>query len=468
MALALLGPTPPAEGRTRVVPTPAASIAAALAESGPGDTVLVEAGTYLEQDLALPAGVVVRGASRSDVVIDAQQSARHFTVAAGETPAELHGLTLRNGTARGRRDPDGGSVRLARDAAVRIRDCRFESSLAEHFGGAVYVARGGNLTLEDCEFVDATAHQIPPAGPPPKRQPMSRMSRGGAVHVDRGGTMFAERCRFTTTRAKDAGGAIYASPGAQAELSQCTFEDGESLEGGAVAADGAQVTLIDCTFVGNRATPAYRNPGNGGAVRLAGGGTGTLQGCEFRTNVGGAGGAVSAHRLDELRLENCRVLDNEAGCGGGVHAIATPTVILNSGFAGNVATKSPGGAVFVGTAPAEISASTFRDNVSAKPGSAVALFSDEKVTVSRCLMTGGQGAPVGGSPLPDLSCCNLFGNQPGDWTEELAAQAGSRHNVSANPRFVDGPNRFRLHPESPCLATGECGVIGMPPPEIVP
>jgi hypothetical protein len=65
------------------------------------------------------------------------------------------------------------------------------------------------------------------------------------------------------------------------------------------------------------------------------------------------------------------------------------------------------------------------------------------------------------SPL--FSCCDIYGNEGGDWTGGISDQLGVNGNFSEAPLFCDpGVADFRLHADSPCLpgAAPECGLIG--------
>ena len=50
-----------------------------------------------------------------------------------------------------------------------------------------------------------------------------------------------------------------------------------------------------------------------------------------------------------------------------------------------------------------------------------------------------------------LSCCDLFGNQGGDWVGPIGGQYGTNGNISADPLFCDpGGHDFGLQDGSPC------------------
>jgi hypothetical protein len=62
-----------------------------------------------------------------------------------------------------------------------------------------------------------------------------------------------------------------------------------------------------------------------------------------------------------------------------------------------------------------------------------------------------------------LGCCDLFGNEGGDWVGCVAGQNGQNGNISEDPLFCDAENGdFTLHSDSPCLGENnpECGTMG--------
>jgi hypothetical protein len=59
------------------------------------------------------------------------------------------------------------------------------------------------------------------------------------------------------------------------------------------------------------------------------------------------------------------------------------------------------------------------------------------------------------SPLPVLSCNDVFGSRNGNW----AGCAQGATDISEDPLFC-GDGSYRLRPESPCAPSGSCGGIG--------
>ena len=65
------------------------------------------------------------------------------------------------------------------------------------------------------------------------------------------------------------------------------------------------------------------------------------------------------------------------------------------------------------------------------------------------------------SAVPTLSCCDIYGNEGGDWVDRIASQYGINGNISSDPLFcAPEAGDFTLHEGSPCAPGGECGLIG--------
>ncbi len=74
---------------------------------------------------------------------------------------------------------------------------------------------------------------------------------------------------------------------------------------------------------------------------------------------------------------------------------------------------------------------------------------------------GSQAVHVEPGSSCDLLCCDVFGNQGGDWVGHIAGQYGAgTGNLCADPLFCDpmAPD-LRIDADSPC-AQGDCGLIG--------
>jgi hypothetical protein len=74
---------------------------------------------------------------------------------------------------------------------------------------------------------------------------------------------------------------------------------------------------------------------------------------------------------------------------------------------------------------------------------------------------------TGSDPYFDLTCCDIFGNEGGDWVGYIANFFGVDGNISEDPLFCGEENPFKpyaLHMDSPCAPftapNPECHLIG--------
>ena len=66
-----------------------------------------------------------------------------------------------------------------------------------------------------------------------------------------------------------------------------------------------------------------------------------------------------------------------------------------------------------------------------------------------------------GGASPTFYCCNIYGNETGDWVGCIADQYGVNDNISADPQFCDmGAGDFRISASSPCAPQNSgCGEL---------
>ena len=448
----------------RSVPGDHATIAEALATSAAGDAVVVAGGTYAEHDLELPGGVTLRARTGDDVVIDAATDGRHLVVRAGGESV-LESIRFVNGITLDRRRRDGGSLRVDRDAHLTLRDCSFSGMHSSHYGGTIACEPGAVLTLERCTFEDSRATRNLSGRETAKRHlARDSMADGGVIHLGRRTKLDATDCRFAGAYAKDGGGAIFIDVDGAATLTNCSFENGASMEGGAISGKGAAIELVDCSFVGNRTERTFRSPARGGALFLEEGSL-RVTGGSFEANVADQGGAIYLFRTSSASFDGALfAADTASGGGGALMAIDVPVTITHSVFRDNVAAKTSGGAILFGKATLGLDHCTFHANVAAQDGSAIYVSTPIDVKLERCIVSAGRGASaldgLDGRTM-ELSCCNVFGNEGGDWVRDLADQAGRAGNVSADPRYRNAKEGdLTLADDSPCRNAKDCGPIG--------
>jgi len=218
----------------------------------------------------------------------------------------------------------------------------------------------------------------------------------------------------------------------------------------------------------------------GGQTNLTGAGLNCYAGspefrhCRFANNHAGGGGAVAYADGSFPRFVACTFIDNSAGGNGGAvlgyssgdHAEFTDCLFVGNGAGGL------GGAIALDPISEYNSATlvgcTLRGNQSAASGGAVFLRRAD-LTMERCIIAFSEDRAVRffDGATAALTCCDLFGNQGGDWVDDLAEQFGMDGNFSADPLFC-GVDDSGLHGGSPCApgnhpAGADCGLIGALP-----
>jgi hypothetical protein len=149
LALALLPAAAPAA--TWRVPDDAPTIRAGIDSASAGDTVLVEAGTYYEYNIAVTEGIYITSETgRWDcVTVDANSLGRVFDFTSVSGKAYLVGFTITHGLTN-----YGGGM-MINTAVVDVTDCRIVDNHASSQGGGVLVQGPGtaaDVTFDGCVF----------------------------------------------------------------------------------------------------------------------------------------------------------------------------------------------------------------------------------------------------------------------------------------------------------------------------
>jgi hypothetical protein len=148
--------------------------------------------------------------------------------------------------------------------------------------------------------------------------------------------------------------------------------------------------------------------------------------------------------------------------GSAVDLRSVAPVIRNCIFINNTSIIS-GGAMRCKAASPIVQNCTFVGN-SAPVGAVVYMRVGSMPRFINCIMalsTGGEVVECSGDEdAPDLSCCDVFDNEAGDWTGCISEMMTTGGNMSVDPAFCSvADNDFRLQPASPCAAANnDCGV----------
>jgi len=208
------------------------------------------------------------------------------------------------------------------------------------------------------------------------------------------------------------------------EVSGLTITGGYSDRGaGMLVQNMATPWIHDCILSHNTAT------GEGGGA-CSYWGLPRFTDCLFLENSATHGGAAATLLEGRLDLEGCLMAGNSATAGGALHldaywfgSISRCTIVLNEAIQGaGIVLQSPY------MAPVTIFATLVAFNRS------------------------GEALHWDGTGTLDVTCCDLFGNEGGDWVGSIADQLHTGGNFQADPCFCDATGAdFHLCADSPCL-----------------
>jgi len=256
------------QARVINVPSDEPTIQEGVNEADPGDTVLVDAGTYsgtnnrpiyfYGKDISL---VGKHGAAAT--IIDCEHADRGFVFVYDETDASIvDGFTVINGGGR----PFNGGAFYIYEASPTIRNCVFEQNTAADAGAVLCLY--SSSTLSSCTFLNNTADS----------------QFGGALACSYSSPVVTG-CTFSGNAAP-AGSAIrmYDSSGS---INDCTIVGNSTTEYGVIRFDNSSTTAITNTIV------AFNT--HGIPVSSAGGSTPTITHSVIFGNAEGDSLSVSHH-----------------------------------------------------------------------------------------------------------------------------------------------------------------------------
>ena len=256
---------------------------------------------------------------------------------------------------------------------------------------------------------------------------------GGGLGVTTGGLeTHVVGCSFINNYSDSRGGGVHFE--GYGGLAGCDFVGNWSHQGGALSSMGGPDSILDCTFSAD--TASY----NGGAISFESAGP-VIERCTFSNNISGAYGGA-------LYFDSCRMK------------------IGHSIFISNTSVGGDAGALYCRRCPlggdsALVSQCSFWGNSSGYGGGDIKSIESSLVLRGLILACSQDGVPVEcDGNLPQLECCDIYGNAGGDWVGCIADQYGIDGNFSLDPRFCDASGGdFYLAGDSPCLR-GLCGTVG--------
>ncbi len=358
-----------------IIVNPGDSIQAAIDAANPGDTILINAGTYTES-LTLNKAVSLTGVSRDLAIINALANQRVLTVtgAAISNSVVISGLTFANGHVT----DSGGGMLATNNALPLIENVVFINNYAGDSGGGLAVdtfepvtltnilaisntaARGGggvsammatvyggrfignhslcisypcggggltalDLTISGAEFRENTATHT--GGGVSTNvaiitgaQFISNNSlEGGGLWVFAG--LVLADSKFVSNSANNEGGGLYVLPDGFAKVVNTEFSHNTAEIGGGVTV--GRIILTGGRFEANRATEStYAFDGGGGLSVYD---SFDITGTEFVNNSAYHGGGIFHSGINTGRIVNTLFIQNRAEVGGAAVWTSSPS-----------------------------------------------------------------------------------------------------------------------------------------------
>ncbi|MBD3237809.1 MAG: hypothetical protein GF330_13990 [Candidatus Eisenbacteria bacterium] len=175
----------------------------------------------------------------------------------------------------------------------------------------------------------------------------------------------------------------------------------------------------------------------GGGIRCAQSSPAII-GCLLAGNSAAYGGGLSCF-MSSPRIDHCTIIHNHAEHGAAIDCELASPVIRNCTLSGNQAGLGMGAAGGI----------ECWDYSTPEIYGTIIAFSVE-----------GQAMQCWSSSTAELSCCDLYGNEGGDWVGPIGDQLFVRQNRMLDPCFCDmALGDYHLWNYSPCHQEG-CGIIG--------
>lgn len=264
---------------------PKATIAAAIAASADGDTIIVGPGTF-QAGIDLPARqLTIRsiGGAASTIITGGGPAQPLFDlVFNGSSNTHFEGFTFTGANVTS----GGGGAAIRTTVPIHVRACRFVSNTTTGSGPAIR-SSGAELTLTDCEF-DTNSSTF-----------------GGMVTV-LSAPLTVTRCRFYNAPASPGAGAINMTDGALFAYDS-VFVGNRGQTGAAIFGARVNMVIERCWFEGNIGGPHAAISGFGGPEPM----TMSVRNCVFRANAAStAGGAISLAGEVAADVEHCTFYAN--------------------------------------------------------------------------------------------------------------------------------------------------------------
>ena len=371
-------------------------------------------------------------------------------------------------------------VSVGVDQVLHVSEAGNPPLIVDPEGGGDYVTiqeavdaaqPGDTILLVPGEYVGAANRSIDPAGKAITIK--SQESRETAIinceGQDRGIYCHTNEDTFTVFQAltilngvgPTRGGGVYCKDGASPKLVDIAIEDCTAPYGAGICARlGSAPKLVNVRMTGNVASQM------GGGMFCVDTSSPTLLDCVFTDNEAQWGGGLACNESSSPSLQECWFSENSAGNGGGAYCDNSSGPVLEGClFWGNWASAG-GGFSSSNDASAALTNCTFHGNAATSGGGVIRCEGGSTSTLENTIVafsTQGSAVVYADGGTATLTCCDVYGNEGGNWTADIADQYGIGGNISENPLFCDAGNGdYTLSDNSPCAAENnpECGQIG--------
>lgn len=434
-----------ARASTIHVPDDEPTIRAGVDAASVGDTVIVACGSYMERGIVLKSGVVVTSATGDPacVTVDGQALGTIFQCMGVDGQAALIGITMTRGAAAASNGTGRGGAMHCIGSSLRVLDCFFVKNDSDYGGGAASCDSASGVIFDGCSFSENRAF----AG------------SGGAVWCRDSAPLFLDSDFDSNQSGYMYGGAIICSYCVGAAAHGCTFTGNSSTYGGGVAfLSGTGAAVTECSFSDNVSM-------KGGAIYAAA--DLTVAGSLFIENTGHRDGGGLSLWYADVSLADCQFIANQSDEEGGAISAGHSEFTLDGCVLTANAGPDAGAILCSASSAASLTGCTVADNVSGTgSASGVLCGLGSAAQCSKCIFASG----IGGSAFrcdddgeAALDCCDVWGNEGGDWVGCIGSQSGAYGNFSADPLFCHDANPgapHALYDVSPCVpASSPCGEL---------
>lgn len=370
--------------------------------SGPGSTVHVGGGIYLEcVDLPSNISVVGAGAGTTFVVPETTDSVFSMYEVSNVT---VEGITFSGATAE-----LGACIRVDYCDSISIDYCVFENSDAE-YGAGIYLYDSA-VSIYECGFGDLTSYEgsgVYVTGVSQVDVEDSHFYRcasegdGGAFFydiVDHSCAAYLSNCQFVDCSGEDGGAVDVDNDGYSGafEMYGCYFRGNDSLyDSGAADVEAIDPWIEDCEFYDNECGVDQAG-GSGGALWVGNTEGGTVTDNFFSGNYSRyEGGALSVENSMDIEITDNQFYENSADAeGGALYFDAVDNAWVEDNYFESNSSREDGGALAAGYSYFDVEYCDFYDN-EAQFGGAVSVW-DCNVDFYECDLEGNAAIEDGGA-----------------------------------------------------------------------